>query len=66
MSTRSCSGWNGRLELVDRGLDGGALGLLLRHLAVDRGELGLLLGDLADQQPALHLDQRRAARRPAA
>ena len=51
---------NRRLELGDGGRSGGALGLLLRYLPIDRGELGLLFGRLADQELAVHLDQRRA------
>ena len=48
---------NDGLELLDRGLDGGAFGFLLRHLPIYGGNLGILFGGLADQEAAMHLDQ---------
>ena len=48
-----------RLELLDRCPDGGALGFLLGNLPVDGGKLGILFGGLAEQETAMHLDQRR-------
>ena len=48
---------NDGLELLDRGLDGGAFGFLLRHLPFYGGNLRVLFSGLADQEAAMHLDQ---------
>ena len=48
---------NGGLELLDRGLDGGAFSFLLRHLPFYGGNLRILFGGLAEQEAAMHLDQ---------
>ena len=49
------------LELVDRGRDGGALGLLLRLLASSAASLALCSATWSQQKLALHRDQRRSA-----
>ena len=49
---------NGGLELLDRGLDGGALSFLLRHLAVRCAAiLAFCSAVWLSRKPALHLDQ---------